>query len=100
MVWGCYLIPIIFQLVLQPNSAWARIGEAERARRQASVAERVRYGVLSVLAGKASIARFSICSAWVAILLALAGFALVWVGHDLLLVAAASNWVFDLDLMD
>ena len=85
VVMGCYLIPSISQSVFQPNSTWARIGEAERARRQASVAERVRYGVLSVLAGKASIARFSICSAWVAILLALAGFALVWAGHDLLL---------------
>ena len=100
MVWGCYLIPIISQSVFQQNSTWARIGEAERARRQASVAERVRYGVPSVLAGKASIARFAICSAWVAIHLALVVFAWVWAGHVLLLVAAALNWVFDLDLRE
>ena len=51
-MWGYYLIQIISQSVFEKNTAWARIGEAERARRQASEAERGRFGVERVFLGK------------------------------------------------
>ena len=38
---------ILVESVFKKNRAWARIGEAERARRQASEAERGRCGVTS-----------------------------------------------------